>query len=121
MSKRDYYEVLGVGKSASKDEIKKLTASFLKNITRTSTKKPERMKNSKKSKKPMKHFLMTKNGPITTSLATPIQIRDLAAEVSAAATSAALGLTIFSQAFSEAAQGGETRMPRGRAPICSIR
>ncbi len=30
MSKRDYYEVLGVGKSASKDEIKKLTASFLK-------------------------------------------------------------------------------------------
>jgi len=25
--KRDYYEVLGVGKSASEDEIKKLTAN----------------------------------------------------------------------------------------------
>ena len=101
--------------------LKKLTASFLKNITRTSTKKPERLKNSKKSKKPMKHFLMTKNGPITTSSATPTQIKDSEAEVSAEATSAALGLTIFSQAFSEAAQGGETRMPRGRVPICSIR
>ncbi len=49
MSKRDYYEVLGVSKSASKDEIKKsLSEAFKKNIILISIKNPEQMKNSKR-------------------------------------------------------------------------
>ena len=32
--KRDYYDVLGISKSASEDEIKKLIGSWLNNITR---------------------------------------------------------------------------------------
>lgn len=51
MSKRDYYEVLGVAKDASKDEIKKRTASFPKNTTRILTKRLMLQKNSRKSRK----------------------------------------------------------------------
>ena len=48
MSKRDYYEVLGVARVPHKMKLKKPTENYLKNIIRTSTKSRMRMKNLKK-------------------------------------------------------------------------
>lgn len=121
MSKRDYYEVLGVSKSASKDEIKRLIESCQKNIILTLTKKPDQMKSLKKSKKHTKRCLMTKNGLITTNLAILILTKASAAAVLAAATSAVLVSMIFSQVFSAAALDEEIRMHRVKGRICNIR
>ena len=52
--KRDYYEVLGISKSASADEIKRL-----KNITLMSIRNLEQKKSLKKFRKPMMFYLMT--------------------------------------------------------------
>lgn len=121
MSKRDYYEVLGVSKSASKDEIKKLIESCQKNIILILTKKPDQMKSLKKSKKHTKRCLMIKNGLITINLAILILTKASAAAVLAAATSAVLVSMIFSQVFSAVAQDEEIQTHRVKVPICNIR
>ena len=61
MAKRDYYEVLGISKDASKDEIKKRIESFRKNIIQILTKKKVQMKSLKKFLKPMKFLVMIIN------------------------------------------------------------
>ena len=53
MAKRDYYEVLEISKSATKDEIKVLTVNLPKNITLISIKKRVLQTSLKKYKKPM--------------------------------------------------------------------
>lgn len=52
--KEDFYNLLGVSKDASQEEIKKLTESFLKNIIQTSIKKLTLKINLKKYLKHMK-------------------------------------------------------------------
>ena len=54
-NKRDYYDVLGINRNASEQEIKKAYRSLAKNIIRMLIKKPEQKKNSKKLMRHMKY------------------------------------------------------------------
>lgn len=80
MSKRDYYEVLGVDRTASAEEIKKPIVKLLLKTTPTetlTTKKPKPV--SKKPQKPTTFCAMKKNEPIMTDLDTVILAIILAA------------------------------------------
>ena len=56
-NKRDYYEVLGLGKGASEDEIKKAYRRLAKNIIQTLIRVTNRLKPTlKRSTKPTRFF-----------------------------------------------------------------
>ena len=80
------------------------------------------MRNSKKSKKPMKHFLTIKNVRIMTSSVIPIQTKASEAAVLAEeeTSAASAALTTSSQVFLAAEQGEETQMHRVKEPTCNI-
>ena len=61
-NKRDYYEVLGVPKNASKDDIKNIYRNLRFSIIPTEISRREPKRNLKKSQKPMLYYPTTKNG-----------------------------------------------------------
>ena len=67
--KRDYYEVLGVEKNASADEIKKRIVKKRYNFTQTRTLVTNKQKkNSKRQLRLMKYYLILKRNNVMTSL-----------------------------------------------------
>ena len=67
MAEKDYYEILGVKKEASQDEIKKSFRHLARKFTRTSTRgarKPRR--NSRRSTRPTRYWVIPRKKPSTT-------------------------------------------------------
>lgn len=121
MSKRDYYEVLGVSKSASKDEIKKAYRKLSKKYHPDINKEAgsdEKFKEVKEAYETLSddqkraHYDQFGHTDLT---------KASAAEVLAAAISAVLVSMIFSQVFSAEAQDEEIQTLRARVLIYSIR
>ena len=71
MSDKDYYEVLGVDRAASEDEIKKPTENLPSSITQTKTPAIKRQKrNSRKSQAPSRSSRIVTRGESTTNSVT---------------------------------------------------
>ena len=88
MSDKDYYEVLGVDRTASEDEIKKPTENLPSSITRTKTPATKRQKrNSRKSQAPSRSSRIVTRGESTTNSVTmPFEAEGLDREESTHST-----------------------------------
>ena len=95
--KRDYYEVLGLSKGASEEEIKKHTAKWRKNITRTLIRNRVRKRNLKRSMRHMKYLAIRRRELLTINLAMQVwTVPALADSIRVVQTSLALAaLKIF--------------------------
>ena len=71
MADKNYYDILGVSKTASDDEIKKAYRSLAKNITQTLIQEmPKPLKNSKKLTKHFRFFLTKQKNKTMTNTET---------------------------------------------------
>ena len=120
MSKRDYYEVLGISKSATKDEIKKAYRKLSKQY-HPDINKAEDAADKFKEVKEAYEVLMTKKKHNTINLVILIQIKALAALVEAAQTLAASALKIFSARSLVVVVADVTLMLRDKVPIYNTR
>lgn len=121
MSKRDYYEVLGISKSATKDEIKKAYRKLSKQYHPDINKAEDAADKFKEVKEAYEVLSDDQKKHNTINLVILIQIKALAALVEAAQTLAASALKIFSARSLVVVVADVTLMLRDKVPIYNTR
>ena len=120
MGKRDYYEVLGISKSASKDEIKKAYRKLSKKYHPDINKEPDADEKFKEVKEAYEVLSDDQKRSIMTNLVIPIQTKDLVAEETMVALAALKIFSVLSLVV-EVEEDVEIQMHQGKEPIYNIR
>ena len=120
MDKRDYYEVLGISKSASKDEIKKAYRKLSKKYHPDINKEPDADEKFKEVKEAYEVLSDDQKRSIMTNLVIPLQTKDLVGEETMVALAALKTFSVLSLVV-EVEEDVVILMHQGKEQIYNIR
>lgn len=123
MSKRDYYEVLGVSKSASKDEIKKAYRKLSKQYHPDINKEPDAADKFKEIAEAYEVLSDDQRRPSMTNSDIPIRtkVSEVLAVVILAEASEVLKIFLTPSLAAAAVQEGVIQMHQDKVQICNTR